>query len=358
MDIDQNWAVSGSPGRPGAYAERYDTIDHGFLSDVGAAYVFHQKNGQWVEWQRLQAMDRADSDLFGASVQIDGDRLAVAAPGESGNGKVYLHRLNSLGQWVSEVSLQPQNLQIGQDFGKEMAMDGSSLIVAAPSLQPELFIYQEQTSGWMLTATETSFSSLGTSEFGAAMDFKNDTVVVGAPGHNGQGSVVLYRLINGSLAISQQLFASDGSSGRRFGHSVCRAGSTLLVGDPDAEKVYLFELNGLVWTETCILQAPQPQGGDHFGSALSYSLQSGKLLVGSEGADQEQDRCMSTLGTEAVLSIKGSFCSRCRCGNALRTPPLRRSGKCADRCPLSHYSQNSASSSNHGSVYFNLSPGN
>ena len=87
------------------------------------------------------------------------------------------------------------------------------------------------------------------------MDFKNDTVVVGAPGQNGQGSVVLYRLINGSLAISQQLFTRMGAAGEGSGHSVCRAGRRLLVGDPNAERVYLFELNGSVWTETQILQA-------------------------------------------------------------------------------------------------------
>ena len=359
VDIDQNWAVSGSPGRPGSYAELYDSVDHGFLDDLGAVYVFHLKNGQWLEWQRLLAMDRDASDLFGASVQIYSDQISVAAPGESNSGKVYLHRLNSLGQWVPEATLQPQNLQDGQDFGKEMALDGNTLIVSAPNLQPELFIYQEQTSGWTLTATESSFSSLATSEFGSAMDLKNDTVVVGAPGHNGQGSVVLYRLVNGSLAIIQQLFASDGSSGRRFGHSVCRDGNQLLVGDPNAEKVYLFEINGSTWTETQILQAPQPKGGDHFGSVLSYSLQSGKLLIGAEGADDGAGQVHeytwngSSFVHQGVIAAPDAAAGM-RFGHDLSEG----AGNVLIGAPLSRYSPNSASSSNHGAVYFNLSSGN
>lgn len=47
--------------------------------ETGAAYLFHYQGGQWVQWQKIMAPDRALYDEFGWAVAIDGNKLLVGA---------------------------------------------------------------------------------------------------------------------------------------------------------------------------------------------------------------------------------------------------------------------------------------
>jgi hypothetical protein len=46
--------------------------DVGNINDKGAAYVFEQSNGQWIQKQKLTALDGSLNDHFGQSVSISG----------------------------------------------------------------------------------------------------------------------------------------------------------------------------------------------------------------------------------------------------------------------------------------------
>ena len=71
-----------------------------FTGGNGGAYVFalDEDTEEWVEEQKLVASDGDSNDLFGAWVAIDGDSIAVSAPGNddlgTDSGSVYLFRLN------------------------------------------------------------------------------------------------------------------------------------------------------------------------------------------------------------------------------------------------------------------------
>lgn len=66
----------------------------------GSAYVYRFDGTDWVEQARLRASDGAREDLFGGSVSISGDRVAVGAWGDDDNGSLagsaYIYRLQGL----------------------------------------------------------------------------------------------------------------------------------------------------------------------------------------------------------------------------------------------------------------------
>ena len=66
--------------------------------DAGAVYVFERSGGVWMMVQKLTASDRKARDDFGYSVSVDGDVIVVGAPKKDGNG------VDSGGVYVFEKS--------------------------------------------------------------------------------------------------------------------------------------------------------------------------------------------------------------------------------------------------------------
>src|SRR6185436_956205 len=56
-------------------------MDADFAYQAGAAYVFDRNaSGTWVQTVKLHANDGKYADVFGSSVALDGDRIAVGSP--------------------------------------------------------------------------------------------------------------------------------------------------------------------------------------------------------------------------------------------------------------------------------------
>ncbi len=71
--------------------------------DQGSVYLFEQEaGGDWVETVKLTASDGAGGDHFGAPVRLDGERLAVG----HGSGSAYLFERDPGGEWTEEIKLK------------------------------------------------------------------------------------------------------------------------------------------------------------------------------------------------------------------------------------------------------------
>ena len=124
--IDGTTVVTGAP-----------LDDHGGESS-GSVYVFVQPEGGWAdatEDLKLVAGDAEAKDEFGASVTIDGDRLAVGAPGDdlaaADSGSVYTFVRDGVG-WVQEGLLDGIDLAKGDGLGRSTAIAGDVLASGAP----------------------------------------------------------------------------------------------------------------------------------------------------------------------------------------------------------------------------------
>jgi hypothetical protein len=107
--------------------------------DAGAAYTFTRDNaGVWSQQHVLRADNRDAGDLFGGSVALSGDTLAVGAVGERGAGNskpdagaAYLFTRDNVGLWSQQPVLRAATTDAGDLFGGAVALSGDTLAVGA-----------------------------------------------------------------------------------------------------------------------------------------------------------------------------------------------------------------------------------
>jgi len=240
VDIDGNYAVIGV---------RLD--DHSTYSNAGSAFIYRRQPGDsWVlETQLFGALDSSsDQDKFGHSVAISGDTVAIGAEGDDDNGfragRVYLfgRDVGGTDNWGLITSVVGSDTVAKDFFGRSVALDADTLVVGAHNAD-----------------------ALGVNS-GAVYIFKRDQ-----GGTDNWGQV-------------QQVLASDGASGDRFGIDVAVDSDNLVVGahrktvGPNANtgKAYFFRKTG-AWAE--IGSYPGEAAGDQFG--LSVDLDGDRAVVGA-----------------------------------------------------------------------------
>ena len=101
----------------------------------GAAYVFTRVGGIWTEQAKLLASDKADDDLFGSSVALDGDTAFIGAPSEddsgtTNNGAAYVFTRVG-GIWTEQAKLLASDKADQGWFGRAVALDGDTAVIGA-----------------------------------------------------------------------------------------------------------------------------------------------------------------------------------------------------------------------------------
>jgi hypothetical protein len=284
------------------------------FSMPGEVYVYGRNGTDWQEETRLQIGDPHDNlaaDRFGEAVALDGDTLAVGAPGADDSaigeaaGIVYIFTRQN-GTWVQQAQLQSSQADAFAGFGAYLALDGDTLVVgqqpriAGPGDRPPaspLTIFRRNATTWTEEARllppageEERFVGRG----GLTID--GDTVAVTAfplrePGTSfgpkdmvGRSLVYLYARQGNAWQQQGQLAAED-SEGNAFGVSLALQGDTLVVGaSGDADvglyggAAYIFGRRGSEWQLQTKLTAADGQFQDTFGAV---ALDGDTLIVGA-----------------------------------------------------------------------------
>ena len=121
-----------------------DTIVVGASQDTGASvnsgsvYLFERDaSGAWLPSQIVNAPDGEDSDRFGESVAIDGDRIVAGVPGDDDvadrAGAAYQIERTTAG-WVTTTKFTSSEIDPGATLGSEMTVDisGDSAVFGSP----------------------------------------------------------------------------------------------------------------------------------------------------------------------------------------------------------------------------------
>ena len=279
-------AISGDTALVGAW-------DHhvGSNTDQGAAYIFQSQGNTWVPQAELTASNGAAYDCFGVSVAITGDTAIIGAHGHNNSlGEAFVFVKPASG-WVSShqtATLTASDGAFGDIFGASVAISGNTAVIGAPhhnSSQGEAYVFMEPTGGW---ATGTQTARLNASDgaasdgFGSSVAISGDTVLIGAPEHNGEvGEAYVFLKPASGWANGTQtaiLTASDGVSGGFFGESVAISGKTVLIGAPDNNgdvgEAYVFLKPASGWangTQTARLNASDGAANDSFGISVAIS---------------------------------------------------------------------------------------
>ncbi|MCB0422798.1 MAG: FG-GAP repeat protein [Bdellovibrionales bacterium] len=212
-------------------------------SDNSLSFKVHVANGCLPEEKHVATGDASVNAKFGYDVDINNNYAVVAAPGddENGNGAgaAYVFRKTANG-WVAD--------------GKLIVSD----------------------------SVDASFGDLG------AVAISGDTIVVGAPYHNGIGAAFVFSRSSGSWQQTHKLlpWAGNTGGGDNFGFDVAIDGDLIVVGANQDKSVsvqagaaYIFRRSGSSWNQDGKITAPNAAARHLFGSSVAVS--GGIIVVGA-----------------------------------------------------------------------------
>jgi len=307
-------AISGDTIVVGAFGDD----DNG--SQSGSAYVFYRNQGgadNWGQLTKLTASDAAAGDYFGASVAISGDIIVVGAYGDDDNGadsgSAYVFERNQGGSdnWGQLTKLTPSDAAAGDYFGASVAISGDTIVVGARydddngADSGSAYVFARNQGGadnWGQLSKLTASDGAADDWFAFPVAISGDTLVVGAPGDddNGSqsGSAYVFELPCDNLGEVKKETASDGAAGDYFGYSVSISGDTLVVGafadDASQGSAYVFKRNqggADNWGQLTKLTASDGAADDWFG--YSVAICGDTLVVGAYDDDDNGDNAGS-----------------------------------------------------------------
>jgi hypothetical protein len=261
--------------------------------------------GVFVDEEKVVAADGVADDWFGWALALDGDTALVGAPlvdsGENEDqGAAYVFTRSGAG-WSFQQELTAPDGEGWDNFGRMVALDGETAIVAAPL--DDTGDNENQGSAYVFTRSGTtwSFQQKLTAPDGEAGDIfgmvalDGDTALVAAGGDIGQGAVYVFTRSGASWSFQQKLTAPDGEAGDIFGAGVALDGDTALVGAPwddieengDRGSAYVFTRSGTTWAFQERLLAPDGMAGDWFG--MSLALRGDTALIGAPYDDSGEN---------------------------------------------------------------------
>lgn len=279
---------------------------------TGAAYVFSRDHGgadNWGEAKKLVASDAERDAYFGWSVAIDGDLVAVGAPGHGSQGPegaVYVfHRdAGGPGNWGEIKKIVPTSADHFNMFGMSVALSGGVLAVGAPYsemgiLSGAAYIFLRNLGGednWGEAKRIVPSDSQEGDHFGSSISLDRDDVVVGAEYEDGAGeergaAYVFSRNQEGNdnWGEIKKLAASGADDMDNFGFSVAISGEDIIIGAPYEGKTlnsrgtaYIYrrdEGGPNAWGEVKKSIANDAQAGDAYG--YSVDLDGDYAVVGA-----------------------------------------------------------------------------
>ena len=252
------------------------------VGETGVVFIYQRQamSGEWLLVQSIANPDPQAFDLFGTSVSISGSLLAIGAPGDEvlfpNAGRVYLFEVGpATVNWQELQSIPNPEPDTDDLFGFSVSISDDTLAVGVPFDRPgmsalagSVFLYRREVASGPLQPVDTS--GLGGSApgqipcpdlitsalFGTSVSISGGVLAVGASGddpsgNSNAGSVYLFDQNPGAgpWQLSQNLLNPDPLASLRFGSTVTVAGAELAVaaflddvgGVDDAGSVYIYE---------------------------------------------------------------------------------------------------------------------
>ncbi|MYB04850.1 MAG: choice-of-anchor B family protein [Gemmatimonadetes bacterium] len=257
----------------------------------GSIHVFERGNDGWDFAYIIAGDDVEIGDEFGAALAVDGDRLLVGSPGRTdGVGGAYIFERGSDGTWAQTVEFVPPADREIRSAGASVALSGDAVFLGAPSDAGPGAILRFDADGGSATLLASPVVS-AIDRFGAALSLTGDLVYVGAPGtRDDRGAAYAFNAGFPATGPSPTtiLALPDGRGGDAFGTSLAASGTSVLVGTPGADEgagvALLFtRSDDGEWDASARLSFPE-SGPAGYGSAVAFDGRS--VWVGASAVNQ------------------------------------------------------------------------
>lgn len=271
--------------------------DEQALQNVGSAYIFTRTGNVWTFLVKLHMPSAHGNDDFGRAVAISGNTAIVGAPmwdpafppngpTRVDQGEAFVYTRSGTTWLPAPQLLGTAAGQSGDAFGYSVSVDGDVLAVGAPGVDGDgsaergaVRIFRRGPTAWVLDGTLTPTDSTGSDLFGASTAVRGDLAIVGAPRHDANGVIdqgAAYVFRKGSVwALEAKLIGRDGRANDQAGTSVALSASYVGVGAPFSARVHpngpgqllLFQKAGTLWNQIETLLGDTDQ--DQFGRAIA-----------------------------------------------------------------------------------------
>lgn len=325
VDIDGDYAVIGAPYKG--------------LNNDGAAYAYQRDraNCEWVQVQKLSPVSPLSAIIFGSSVAISQNFIAVGALNDSydanGNnyllnaGAVYIFE-NIAGVWTQTQKIVSADREAGAGFGVDVDLDNGRLITGSfdedgdntlPNIASSgaAYIFDYNGTTWVqsqkLTASDRGYFDW----FGNSVAISGNYAVIGADFDdkdenglnpvNNAGSAYVFEIVGGTWTQVEKLISTDRGTGEGFGKPVDIDGENIIIGcsyDSEDENgiaslsaagsafIYTRAAGQASWPLNRKVDATDRAQGDRFG--FSVSIDGGTAVVGA-GNEAENATGMNTV---------------------------------------------------------------
>ncbi len=262
------WLAIGAPGD-----SRTDCTNAADQSapGSGAVYLYERQGTSYAYAGCLKASNAGSADAFGEAVAMDGDLLAIGAPGEDGRGQavgadpsdnsvadsgaVYIYRLSSAG-WTFEAYLKPAIASPSGYFGFSLSVSAGRVAVGAPETSAcdgtqgasnlgVAYVASQHGSAWLTDSCLPPSTGQEPVLFGLSVSLLGGRLVVGAPWDSSDAAVDPVNVPR-TFTGAAHLFSLGADGG---------------------------------WLESGLLRAPTRHVGDVFGYATA--LAPGLLVIGA-----------------------------------------------------------------------------
>ena len=237
----------------------------------------------------------AGSGRFGSAIAIDGQTVAIGAPGDYGGGGIgppillmgsaYIY-VPAGGSWAQQAAIQDPTGKNGTNFGYAVAVSGNTVVIGAPDATAgnghsmgAAYVYVPSGNTWSLQATLTAADAVD-GDFGGAVAIQGDTILVGAWQDN---AAYIFTRTGSTWTQQAELTPADAGPYDTFGSAVALSNGTALIGasfhNKDAGVAYVFVQSGTQWNLQTELTGLDTVAGDYFGYSLA--LDGDTALIGA-----------------------------------------------------------------------------
>ncbi|MCK5091229.1 MAG: hypothetical protein KAR30_01760, partial [Gammaproteobacteria bacterium] len=300
------------------------TLVIGAPISIGKVHIYDPAIASTVPVQALTT--GVSLDDFGMAVAVSGNRIVVGAPGWVNiGGRAYVYDYTG-SSWDQTQTFDPspyvETITQRDDptwarFGSAVALQGNTMVIGAPGYITEqgvALVYEFANGAWLTPqALLKPFINVD-DDFGQSIAIDGKTIVVGSrvydPVHPDSGSVDAFvRGNDGQWIHQQKIMASDAVGYELFGASVALQGDTLLVGapkalTPDAQFVsgaaYVFQRTGAVWNQQQKVLSSDIEQYDVFGTTVALY---GKRAIVGVPQEDSLSPAIADSGAVYVFSI-------------------------------------------------------
>jgi hypothetical protein len=308
--IDGDTLVVGSSYEDSAWHSVYNGADASSDTSApnsGAAYIYVRTGTTWSQQAYLKASNATAFDYFGGSVSISGDTVVVGAYGENHNeGAAYVFK-RAINMWAQTAYLKAPNPSSNDMFGTSVAISHNTIAVGAfgeSSFAGAAYIFADGESSWQIESRLAADNASAGDCFGLSVAVSGDTFVAGAPYQNASGAAYVFARDSGSWNQQAYLKSGHPDAQDRYGWMVATSGDLVVVSSmyedssqtsvtngsnsasdnstSNSGAAYIYGMASGAWGQEAYLKPSRHQAGLAFGDNIAVS---NDTVVVSSGGD-------------------------------------------------------------------------